>query len=87
MLCWSGPCYDGGSAILGYVVELKNPGDLESDDWRELTALCKSTSYRVSGLKPQQEYSFRVRAYNKVGISQPGPVSHLVRMEQKGEAK
>lgn len=86
MLSWSGPCYDGGSAVLGYVVEVKRQGRAESGNWKELTAQCKSTSYRVSsGLQPQQEYCFRVRAYNKVGISQPGPVSPVVRMEQKGE--
>lgn len=84
VLSWSGPCYDGGSAVLGYVVEVKNQGRAESGDWSELTAQCKSTSYRVrSGLQPQQKYCFRVRAYNTVGVSEPGPVSPVVRMEQK----
>uniref|UniRef100_A0A3Q3EBE3 Myosin, light chain kinase 5 n=1 Tax=Labrus bergylta TaxID=56723 RepID=A0A3Q3EBE3_9LABR len=84
VLSWSGPCYDGGSVVLGYVVEVKNKGGAEPGEWRELTAQCKSTSYRVSsGLQPQQEYCFRVRAYNTVGISEPGPVSPVVRMEQK----
>ncbi|XP_047428666.1 myosin light chain kinase, smooth muscle isoform X2 [Mugil cephalus] len=88
VLSWSGPCYDGGNAILGYVVEVKNQGDAKSEDWTELTAQCKSTSYRVSsGLLPQQEYCFRVRAYNAVGVSEPGPVSPVVRMEQKGKAQ
>ncbi|XP_036945093.1 myosin light chain kinase, smooth muscle isoform X2 [Acanthopagrus latus] len=84
VLSWSGPCYDGGSAVLGYVVEVKNQGRVESGDWSELTAQCKSTSYKVSsGLLPQQEYCFRVRAYNEVGASEPGPVSPVFRMEQK----
>ncbi|XP_074551987.1 myosin light chain kinase, smooth muscle [Halichoeres trimaculatus] len=85
VLSWSGPCYDGGSAILGYVVELKSRG---RGDWKELTDQCKSTSYRAcSGLQPQQEYSFRVRAYNAVGVSEPGPESPFVRMEQKDSDK
>lgn len=84
-LSWSGPCYDGGTAILGYVVEIKNPGVAESADWRKLTDQCTSTSYVVSALQAHQEYCFRVKAYNEVGISQPGPVSPVVRMEQKGE--
>ncbi|KAF3699939.1 Myosin light chain kinase, smooth muscle [Channa argus] len=88
VLSWSGPCYDGGSAILGYVVEVKNQGRAESGDWKELSAQCKSTSYRVcSGLQPQEEYCFRVRAYNAVGISEPGPVSPVVKMEQKDSEK
>ncbi|XP_059204800.1 myosin light chain kinase, smooth muscle isoform X2 [Centropristis striata] len=88
VLSWSGPCYDGGSAILGYVVEVKNQGRVEPRDWSELTAQCKSTSYRVcSGLQPQQEYCFRVRAYNAVGVSEAGPVSPVVKMEQKDSNK
>ncbi|XP_008294641.1 myosin light chain kinase, smooth muscle isoform X2 [Stegastes partitus] len=88
VLSWSGPCYDGGSAILGYVVELKNQEHGEPGDWSELTAQCKSTSYKVSsGLQPQQKYCFRVRAYNAVGVSEPGPVSPVVRMEQKDSDK
>ncbi|XP_019114289.2 myosin light chain kinase, smooth muscle isoform X2 [Larimichthys crocea] len=88
VLSWSGPCYDGGSAILGYVVEVKKQGLLESGDWCELTSQCESTSYRVcSGLQPQQEYCFRVSAYNEVGKSEPGPVSPVVKMEQKDLSK
>ncbi len=68
------------------MVEVKNQGRVEPEDWSELTAQCKSTSYRVcSGLQPHKEYCFRVRAYNEVGVSEPGPVSPVVRMEQKGE--
>ncbi|XP_026181828.1 myosin light chain kinase, smooth muscle isoform X2 [Mastacembelus armatus] len=86
VLSWSGPCYDGGSAILGYVVEVKN--QRRAGDWKELTAQCKSTSYRVSsGLQPQEEYCFRVKAYNAVGLSEPGPVSPVVKMEQKNSEK
>ncbi|KAG7243548.1 hypothetical protein INR49_011104 [Caranx melampygus] len=84
VLSWSGPCYDGGSAVLGYVIEVKKQGRAEPEDWTELTSQCKSTSYRVcSGLQPHQEYCFRVRAYNTVGTSEPGPESPVVTMEQK----
>lgn len=84
-LSWSGPCYDGGSAVLGYVVEIKTPAGADSAAWRKLTHRCASTSYVVSELQAQQEYCFRVSAYNAVGISPPGPVSPPVRMERKGE--
>lgn len=85
VLSWSGPCYDGGSAVLGYVIEVKKQGRAEPEDWTELTSQCKSTSYRVcSGLlQPHEEYCFRVRAYNTVGTSEPGPESSVVTMEQK----
>lgn len=83
MLSWSGPCYDGGSAIVGYVVEVNNQGCAEN--WVELTDQCESTSYIVcAGLQPNHEYCFRVRAFNAAGVSEPSPVSSAVRMEQKG---
>lgn len=87
VLSWSGPCYDGGAAILGYVVEVKKHSSPGPGDWRQLTAICKSTSYRVSELEPQQEYRFRVKAFNSAGMSEPGPVSPVVKMEQKESKK
>lgn len=67
------------------MVEIKYPGGADSAGWRKLTDQCTSTSYIVSALQAGQEYCFRVSAYNEVGRGQPGPVSPLVRMEQKGE--
>ncbi|XP_065133987.1 myosin light chain kinase, smooth muscle isoform X1 [Paramisgurnus dabryanus] len=86
VLSWSGPSYDGGSAVTGYVVEVcESPA--ESGHWKELTAECTSTSFRVSsGLKPQGEYRFRVRAYNAVGVSEPSQESQPIRMEIPGDA-
>uniref|UniRef100_A0A671QIF6 Myosin light chain kinase, smooth muscle-like n=1 Tax=Sinocyclocheilus anshuiensis TaxID=1608454 RepID=A0A671QIF6_9TELE len=85
VLSWSGPSYDGGSAVTGYVVEVcESPG--ATDQWRELTAQCKSTSLRVtSGLQPQGEYCFRVRACNAVGVSEPSQESQPIRMDKLGE--
>ncbi|PWA17781.1 hypothetical protein CCH79_00008256, partial [Gambusia affinis] len=88
VLSWSGPCYDGGSAVLGYVLELRNQGLSEAGEWKKLTAKCASTSYQVSsGLQPGQEYCFRVRAYNAVGKSDPSPVSAVVKMEEPDSKK
>uniref|UniRef100_A0A3B5PXX0 Myosin, light chain kinase 5 n=2 Tax=Xiphophorus maculatus TaxID=8083 RepID=A0A3B5PXX0_XIPMA len=88
VLYWSGPCYDGGSAVLGYELELRNQGLSEAGEWKKLTAKCTSTSYQVSsGLQPGQEYCFRVRAYNAVGESDPSPVSAVVKMEEPDSKK
>ncbi|KAJ3601594.1 hypothetical protein NHX12_032562 [Muraenolepis orangiensis] len=86
VLSWSGPCYDGGSAVLGYVVEVSPNGG--PGDWSQLTASCKSTSYRVRAeqLPPRTDHRFRVRAYNAVGPGEPSPESPAVSMEPAGSA-
>ncbi|XP_063078023.1 myosin light chain kinase, smooth muscle-like [Engraulis encrasicolus] len=83
-LSWSGPCYDGGSAVTGYVVELKRVGPGEPGEWTQLTDQCRNTSYRVrSGLETSGEYRFRVRACNAVGTSDPSEESDCIKMEAK----
>ncbi|XP_078501243.1 uncharacterized protein LOC144755825 isoform X2 [Lissotriton helveticus] len=83
-LSWSGPCYDGGSAIQSYVVEVKEVGEVT---WCTLTDSCLSTSYRVKGgLKPNQEYQFRVRAVNAHGASDPGEESAVIKMSLEEDA-
>lgn len=88
VLSWTGPSYDGGKAVLGYIVEVKREGPGEAASWTELASRCKNTSYHVrSGLEPQGQYRFRVRAYNTVGISQPSSESKCVKMANTKEKK
>ncbi|XP_060704800.1 myosin light chain kinase, smooth muscle-like [Hemiscyllium ocellatum] len=86
-LSWSGPCYDGGSAIKFYIIEVKEAGESE---WRRLTDLCSNTSYQVNSLKPGKEYRFRIYAVNSCGISEIGEESKPVKLsdvEEKEEEK
>uniref|UniRef100_A0A3B1K3T4 Myosin, light chain kinase 5 n=1 Tax=Astyanax mexicanus TaxID=7994 RepID=A0A3B1K3T4_ASTMX len=86
VLSWSGPCYDGGSAVTGYVVEVQSVDSGHSGLWTELSAHCRSTSLRVStGLQPQGQYRFRVRACNTVGVSEPSQESPVIKMDSSGE--
>uniref|UniRef100_A0A8C1N1V8 Myosin light chain kinase, smooth muscle n=1 Tax=Cyprinus carpio TaxID=7962 RepID=A0A8C1N1V8_CYPCA len=86
VLSWSGPCFDGGSAITGYVVEFQRLDRSEPSDWTELINQCPNTSYRVrSGLDPQGQYHFRVRAYNAAGVSDPSEESDCIKMNTAGE--
>uniref|UniRef100_A0A672ZP45 Myosin light chain kinase, smooth muscle-like n=1 Tax=Sphaeramia orbicularis TaxID=375764 RepID=A0A672ZP45_9TELE len=81
VLSWTGPSYDGGTAVLGYIVELRQEGLNQSGTWTEVASRCKSTSHRVSsGLEPQGQYRFRVRAYNSAGVSEPSKESNCVKM-------
>ncbi|KAJ0016068.1 hypothetical protein NQD34_014358 [Periophthalmus magnuspinnatus] len=85
VLSWTGPSYDGGTAVLGYIVEVREE---KSEIWNEVTTDCKNTCYKVkSGLKPQGQYRFRVRAFNSIGISAPSQQSDCIKMasEKKKE--
>ncbi|KAM7381550.1 hypothetical protein PAMA_012408 [Pampus argenteus] len=81
VLSWAGPSYDGGTAVLGYIVEVRKDGPDKPGSWTEVINRCKNTSYHVrSGLEPQGQYRFRVRAYNTAGVSEPSQESDCVKM-------
>uniref|UniRef100_A0A8C7ZLB4 Non-specific serine/threonine protein kinase n=1 Tax=Oryzias sinensis TaxID=183150 RepID=A0A8C7ZLB4_9TELE len=85
VLSWSGPSYDGGTAVLGYIIEISR-GDSDKA-WTEISR-CKNTSHHIrSGLEPQGRYRFRVRAYNSAGVSEPGKESEYVKMANSTEKK
>ena len=54
-----------------YIVERK---DMHSGSWRELKSGLGVTSFCVSGLKPDKDYMFRVRAENSCGVSDPSSI-------------
>ncbi|XP_058477440.1 myosin light chain kinase, smooth muscle-like [Solea solea] len=88
VLSWTGPSYDGGTAVLGYIVEVRREGPDEPGSWTEVSSRCKNTSYRVcSGLEPKGRYRFRVRAYNSAGVSEPSQESDCVEMATEKEKK
>ncbi|KAK7938954.1 hypothetical protein WMY93_002280 [Mugilogobius chulae] len=85
-LTWETPASNGGSLITGYIIEKCDDGIY---NWLRVNAkLCPDLSYRVTGLKPQQKFFFRVRAENAAGVSEPSdqvgpcwPTTHTVRQE------
>lgn len=64
-LVWVKPTRDGGSPILGYVVEWQKAGG----EWDKVNKddLIKQCAYRVKGLTEGTEYRFRIRAVNMIG--------------------
>uniref|UniRef100_A0A452HGT8 Titin n=1 Tax=Gopherus agassizii TaxID=38772 RepID=A0A452HGT8_9SAUR len=66
-LTWEKPEHDGGSRILGYIVEMQ-PKGIEKWSVVTETKVCWAV---VSGLSSNQEYQFRVIAYNEKGKSDP----------------
>lgn len=75
-ICWTKPTRDGGSPVLGYVVEAQKSGSAQWD--RINKDLIKICAYRVPGLIEGMEYRFRIRAANKVGESEPRELAETV---------
>lgn len=72
-LRWKRPVSDGGSPILGYIVEHRRTG---SPHWVRATAvLIQATELSFSGLEPGWRYQFRVTAQNIVGQSECSELS------------
>uniref|UniRef100_A0A669QMY7 Titin n=1 Tax=Phasianus colchicus TaxID=9054 RepID=A0A669QMY7_PHACC len=78
-LAWQEPESDGGSKIIGYVVERR---DIKRKTWIVVTDHAENCEYTVTGLqKGGVEYLFRVSARNRVGTGEP------VETERPVEAK
>lgn len=70
-LSWTGSSYDGGSRIIGYVVEMRTVDD---EAWTKADVV-SHTSHTIDNLKPETKYLFRVSSENEHGISKPGQES------------
>ncbi|XP_070188406.1 obscurin-like isoform X2 [Littorina saxatilis] len=57
-------------APVTYRIEAQEPPSME---WRPLARHIPVTHFHLQGLRPGQEYSFRVRAENDIGLSEPTP--------------
>lgn len=65
-MSWRPPSDDGGSDILGYIVERR---EVPKAAWCTVDARVTETSLMVKGLKENVEYHFKVSAENQFGIS------------------
>uniref|UniRef100_A0A8C4R519 Titin n=1 Tax=Eptatretus burgeri TaxID=7764 RepID=A0A8C4R519_EPTBU len=66
-LSWLKPEHDGGSRIVGYVVEMLEKG---KQAWIHC-AFVKTTQYAAQGLRENMELFFRVMAQNEAGLGEP----------------
>ena len=70
-ISWTQPGDDGGSPVIGYIVEYTDPS---SNEWNRIKVKRFSHMCVVKGLKESRPYRFRVAAENKVGV---GPFSEF----------
>ena len=72
------PDSDGGSAITGYIVEMKSDSERE---WKTAAGqlYLSELKFVATGLKSKTSYEFRVAAVNESGPGEPSPPSTALR--------
>lgn len=79
-LTWSDPVDNGGSDIIGYVVERK---DAKMHIYRQPLEIA-SCKCDIVGLLDGEEYMFRVVARNKFGLGAPVELGPVLAVDPKG---
>ncbi len=75
-ISWSAPSSDGGSPIIGYIIEKREGG---MGRWSKCNHYeVNETSFTVRDLAEDREYEFRVSAVNKAGTGEPSVPSDVV---------
>ena len=71
-LSWKPPLYDGGSSILGYLLESMDCGEEAKSDWKKVhkSTYLTCNEFTVTGLKNMNSYKFRLFAINALGKSE-----------------
>jgi len=81
-LAWSEPADDGGTDITNYIVEKRESG---SASWQVVNSSVKRTTIKVTHLTKYMEYTFRVCAENKFGVSKSTESAAVVIEHPYGE--
>lgn len=79
-LMWTKPEHDGGAKIDGYIIEMLKSGTM---DWIRVAENISNLEHFLKGLMEKQEYSFRVRAVNVAGESEPSEPSEPVLCKER----
>ncbi|KAK6485023.1 titin-like [Huso huso] len=74
---WTTPVFDGGMAIIGYVIEMCKAS---LEEWHKVNLeTCINTKFTVSELEPGEEYKFRVAAINGAGKGESCAIPNAVK--------
>lgn len=69
-----------GVSPTSYRIEVQ---ELPKQDWQTLVSYIPDTTYRLTDLRPRQDYNFRIRAENEFGLSEPSRPFYLPRATSK----
>ena len=82
-LNWDDPVDDGGSDLLGFIVERK---DGKMNTWRQPFETV-SSKCECAGIVEGQVYTFRVIAKNKYGLGPPVELAPITAVDAQGESR
>lgn len=68
VISWNPPDDDGGTDITNYIVEKRESG---STAWQLINSSVKHSPFHVSHLTKYMQYTFRICAENRFGVSKP----------------
>ena len=91
---WSRPMYDGGSVVMGYIVEIKKldiekpeeQDEKQENGWNTVETNVLETKYAVKNLSNTNYYTFRIAAINKGGIGEWAYICGSTRPEDRIES-
>ncbi|KAK7869432.1 hypothetical protein R5R35_008161 [Gryllus longicercus] len=84
LLRWKQPKDDGNSPVLCYGLQYKAADDVE---WIDSASNIDHEFYLVSNLKPNTNYLFRLSCRNRIGWSEKGIPTKLIKTQEAGAAK
>lgn len=84
LLRWKQPKYDGNSPVVCYSLQYKE-GD--SVEWKDVASNIDHEFYVVKDLRPDTSYQFRLSSRNRIGWSDKGIPTHLVKTKESGSPK
>ncbi|XP_049875609.1 obscurin isoform X2 [Pectinophora gossypiella] len=84
LLRWKQPKYDGNSPVICYSLQYKEGDALE---WKDVANNIDHEFFVVRELKPDTSYQFRLSSRNRIGWSDKGIPTHLIKTKDSGAPK
>jgi hypothetical protein len=85
------PLDDGGSPVIGYIVEARHSEPFMHNEWEVLGSYLPEAHgngmlrFLIQHLIPNTSYQFRLSSYNLVGVSEPGSASIAISSGSDGD--